>query len=335
MIFVTGGTGLVGSHLLFKLIQQHSNIKALYRADNKLQAVKHVFSYYTDEVDELFSKIEWVKGDITDIIGLQEHLKDVTHVYHCAALISFDPNDYAKLRKINIEGTANVVNASISSSVKKLCYVSSIAATGEEPDNKIITETSPWNSEADHSVYAITKYGAEMEVWRGTQEGLDAVIVNPGIIIGGGFWRTGSGRLLRNIYKGQSHYTNGVSAYVDVDDVVRIMINLMTSTIKNQGFIVISENLSFKAYADCVAKNLNVKPPSKEAKNWQLQLGWRLDWLRAIFTKKRRRLTKQLAKSISNDTYYSNQKVIGALDHEFTLIEESIQAAILLFLKDL
>jgi len=290
---------------------------------------------FTDEGDSLFSKIEWVKGDITDITSLDEHLKKITHVYHCAALISFDPNDYKSLRKINIEGTANVVNTCIAHSIKKLCYVSSIAAIGEEPDNQVVTETAPWNPEADHSGYAITKYGAEMEVWRGTQEGLNAVIVNPGIIIGGGFWRSGSGSLFKQVYKGQSHYANGSSAYVDVEDVVVIMIKLMTSAIKNEGFIVISENLAFKTFSDLVAKYLNVKPPSKEAKNWQLQLGWRMDWLRSTITKKRRRLTKQLAKTLISDSNFSNTKVIHTLDYTFKPIEASIKAACRLFLKDL
>ncbi|MCO4822775.1 MAG: SDR family oxidoreductase, partial [Flavobacteriaceae bacterium] len=195
MILVTGGTGLVGSHLLYQLVKADQDIRAIYRSEDKLALVKKVFSYYTEDFEFLFSKIEWLKGDLNNIPLLEDAFKDVGYVYHCAAFISFDPSDYRQLRKINIDGTANIVNLSIINQVKKLCYVSSIAAVGQTETNETINENTEWNKENHHSVYAITKYGAEMEVWRGTQEGLDAVIGNPGIIIGPGFWRAGSGSL--------------------------------------------------------------------------------------------------------------------------------------------
>ena len=111
----------------------------------------------------------------------------------------------------------------------------------------------------------ITKYGAEMEVWRGTQEGLNTVVVNPGIIIGPGYWHNGSGSLFKRIYKGMSHYTNGVVGFVGVNDVAQIMIKLMESNIINQRYILISENLSYKDFFTKVAALLHVKPPKKEA----------------------------------------------------------------------
>ena len=166
---------------------------------------------------------------------------DIDYVYHCAALISFDTKDYYKLRKINIEGTANIVNLCITHKVKKLCYVSSIAALGNTLDQSIITEETHWNTEADNSVYAISKYGAEIEVWRGAQEGLNSVIVNPGVILGPGFWHSGSGVLFKKVYKGLSHYVTGTTGYVDVIDVVEIMTQLIHSDINNQRYIIVSE----------------------------------------------------------------------------------------------
>ena len=158
-------------------------------------------------------------------------------MYHCAAFISFDTNDYFALRKINIEGTANLVNLCLANNIEKLCYVSSIATIGNSIKNELITEDTHWNPEEDQSVYAITKYGAEMEVWRGTQEGLIVIVVNPGIIIGAGFWRSGSGSLITRIYKGISHYTTGVVGFVDVLDVVMPLIQFMESDIKNERYI--------------------------------------------------------------------------------------------------
>lgn len=337
MILVTGGTGLVGSHLLFQLVKNNNKVRATYRRAKTRKRVAHVFSYYSSQAQSLFDKIEWIEADINDIPKLQSAFKDVTHVYHCAAFVSFEPDKYHQLRKINIEGTANIVNLSISHGIKKLCYVSSIAAIGHNEDSdKLISEETEWNPEADNSVYAITKYGAELEVWRGTQEGLDAVIVNPGIILGAGYWNGGSsGNLFRQIHKGMKYFVNGVVGYVDVFDVTKAMMELMLSDLKNERFIVISENLSFKSFQYKVAKLLNVKPPQKEAKPWLLSLAWRLDWLSHKLMRKRRSLSKQTAKSAVSITKYDNSKLKNALNFEFKTVDESINEICRLYLKDL
>ncbi len=334
MILVTGGTGLVGSHLLYKLTQTEDTVRAIYRSEEKIKLTRRVFSYFTNDFESLFSKIEWVKGDILDISLLQEHFIGIKKVYHCAALVSFDPNDYYILRKVNIEGTANVVNLCIVNAISKLCYVSSIAAIGEEKPGLRITEESPWNPEADHSVYAITKYGAEMEVWRGTQEGLNAVIVNPGIILGGGSWRSGSGSLFKRVRKGMTYYTNGVTGYVDIHDVIDVMTILMNNNISSERYILVSENWSFKKFAEHVASELKIQPPKKEAKAQMLNMAWRLDWLRHLLRKKRRRLTKQMARSIRVESIYSNTKIKESIDFQFKPIKRSIQEVSRLFLKD-
>ena len=249
--------------------------------------------------------------------------------------MSFDPNDYYKLRNINITGTANIVNLCIDNKINKLCYVSTIAAIGESSKKELISESSEWNIEIDHSVYAITKYGAEMEVWRGSQEGLDTVIVNPGIIIGPGYWRVSSGRLFKLINKGQKYYTTGVSGYVDVFDVVNSMIQLMKSTIKNERYILVSENLSFKDFAINVAEKLKVKPPNKKASNLMLNTAWRLDWLTYFFKRNYRQLTKQMVKSITTDSNYSNEKILKDLPNfKFKKIADSIASTATHFLKD-
>ncbi|MDG5490374.1 NAD-dependent epimerase/dehydratase family protein [Psychroserpens sp. SPM9] len=326
MILVTGGTGLVGSHLLFKLVSNNQAVRAIYRRPHKLEFVKQVFAYYTHDVESLYRKIEWVEAHINDIPALEVAFKNITHVYHCAAFISFEPDKYHELRKVNIKGTANIVNLCISNAIEKLCYVSSIAAIGHEPDSdKPITETTEWNPERDHSVYAITKYGAELEVWRGTQEGVPAVIANPGIILGPGFWKGGgSGSLFRQIHKGLNYYARGTSAYVDVWDVVDIMVSLMNSEIKNERYILISENLSFKTFQEKVAKALHVKPATKEATPLLLALAWRLDWLNHKLLGKRRKLSKQLATSITTQTVYDHSKIKSDLGIAFNPVDESI-----------
>jgi nucleoside-diphosphate-sugar epimerase len=338
MILVTGGTGLVGSHLLFKLLNSgEKQVRATFRREKTLKRVKHVFSYYTEDAENLFKKIEWVEADINDIPKLQSAFKDITHVYHCAAFVSFEPDKYKTLRKINIIGTANIVNLCISNSIKKLCYVSSVAAVGHQNNSeKLIDEKTAWNPEDDNSVYAITKYGAELEVWRGTQEGLDAVVVNPGIILGAGYWNGGSsGNLFKLIYNGMPYYTNGINGYVDVWDVVNTMHQLMKSPIKNEGFILVSENLSFKDFLTQTAIALNVNPPKREAKPWLLGLAWRLDWLKFHLFGKRRSLSRQAVASTQSISKYDNSKLKTTLDFEFKSINTSINEVSKLYLSDL
>ena len=335
MILVTGGTGLVGSNLLYKLVEKGYKVRATYRSKKKIDAAKHVFSYYTNQVDELFSKIEWFEANLNDIPALKIAFKNITKVYHCAAIVSFDPNAYYTLRKVNIEGTANIVNLCLSNNIKKLCYVSSVAAIGHgEINDKEITENTEWNPEKDHNVYAITKYGAEIEVWRGTQEGLETVIVNPGFILGPGFWKSSSGSIFKLIYNGMRYYTNGVTGYVDIHDVITAMLQLMESSIKNERYILVSENLSFKEFVTKMAQELQVNSPKKEASKMNLQIAWRLDWLNHKIRGKRRKLSKQMALNLPKKNYYSNKKVVEHLNMNFKPIDASIIETCQLFLKD-
>ncbi|WP_435413074.1 NAD-dependent epimerase/dehydratase family protein [Psychroserpens mesophilus] len=337
MILVTGGTGLVGSHLLHKLVSENKQVRAIFRRPHTLERVKHVFSYYSENPEALYAKIEWIEANLNDVPALEMAFKDIDYVYHCAAFVSFEPNKYHQLRTINIEGTANIVNLSISNNIKKLCYVSSIAAIGQEANpDQLVTEQTEWNPEEDNSVYAITKYGAEMEVWRGTQEGVPAVIVNPGIILGPGFWKGGSsGNLFKMVHRGMKYYGSGSSGYVDVWDVCDSMFSLMNSDISNERYILVSENLTFNEFQKKVAQQLHVKPAKKEASPLILEIGWRLDWLTSILFGKRRKLSKQLAKSVRTKTFYDNTKIKSSLDIEFRAIDNSITKVCEFYLKDM
>ncbi|KRP28965.1 MAG: NAD-dependent epimerase, partial [Cryomorphaceae bacterium BACL22 MAG-120619-bin32] len=245
MILVTGGTGLVGSHLLVHLCLQNERIRAIYRTESSLEKVKNVFFSYTDDAT-LFEKIIWFQADITDVPAMIPAFLDVKQVYHCAAFISFNPKDYREMRKVNIHGTAIMVNLAIDAKVEKFCYVSSIAAVGESLTNDLITEETEWNKELDNSGYSITKFGAEMEVWRASQEGVPVILVNPGVILGSGFGDSGSGKLFSQVYQGFPFFTEGITGFVSVKDVVKAMILLMNGTTANERFILVSENKSFK-----------------------------------------------------------------------------------------
>ena len=315
MILVTGGTGLVGAHLLLHLVENEDSIRAIYRQADAIKKTKSLFQLYQKE--HLFTKIDWVLADIIDVPSLLIAFKNIDYVYHCAGLISYDPNDEELLRKINIEGTANIVNFCIDNKIKKLCHVSSRAAlgnlayrqTGLASHENEVTEDTEWNPEAPHSDYAISKYGAEIEVWRGQQEGLDVVIVNPGVIFGSGFWNQGSGLFFSAIKNGFPFYTNGSTAFVGVTDVVKIMIQLMKSNIYGERFTIVAENITFKEIIFSIAENLKVKKPKIEAKPWMTAIGWRLDWFVSTFFGTKRKLSKYSANSLHSSDYISNKKI--------------------------
>ncbi|WP_340077310.1 NAD-dependent epimerase/dehydratase family protein [Leptobacterium sp. I13] len=325
MVLVTGGTGLVGAHLLYKLTADGQYVRAIHRKDSDLNTVKLIFAFFTEDVEKLFSKIEWVEADINDLPKLTKAFKNITYVYHTAALISFDPKDYFKMRKVNIEGTSNIVNLCIANNIKKLCYTSSIAALGKTLDKKPITEKTPWNPEAKNNAYAISKHGAEMEVWRASQEGIDVVIVNPGIILGAGSWNKGSGKIFKRIHNGMKFYTTGITGFVDVEDVVIAMVTLMKSAIKNDRFILVSENWSFKKLFTTIAEKFGKVPPYKKAPFFILYVLCYIDWLKSFFTGSKRTFTKASVHAAFRSNYYSSEKIKKAIEFDFKPLSKTIE----------
>lgn len=330
MILVTGGTGLVGAHLLLHLLENGENVRAIYRNQKRIEKTKSVFDFYNKT--DLFEKINWLEADILDVPSLENAFIGITQVYHSAALISFDPKDEEKLRKTNIEGTANMVNFSIAKGIEKFCFVSSIAALGDiAPHETYITEETDWNPEKPHSDYAISKYGAEMEVWRGLQEGLNVIIVNPGVILGPPQMMTifdeGSSEIYRKVSNGLSFYTLGSTGFVAIDDVVKITFELMKSHIKNERFTIIADNIIFRDLLNTIADTLKVKRPHIHAKPLFMNLLWIADFM--LFFKKRS-ITKATAKASYSNNLYSNEKIKTALGTVFTDIHQYIKDSSLL-----
>ena len=332
MILVTGATGLVGSHLILALLENNSTVRAMYRCESSRQKTRALFQLY--EKQTAFDNIQWIQADITEVTTLDAAFKNIEQVYHCAALISFDPKDEEVLRKTNIEGTANVVNFCIEHQIKKLCYVSSIAAFGDLKEHEtIITEETEWNPELPHSDYAISKYGGEMEVWRGKQEGLEVVIVNPGVIIGPGFWNAGSGALFSKLQNGLLFYTIGVTGFVGVQDVVASMIYLMGSTTTEDRFCLVGEHFSFEAVLKSIANHLGVRQPVLLATPLITAMAWRIDWALSFLFGKQRTLSKLMVKSLHQKQYYSTDKLRLIYPAPFRSIEDCISDTAKFFQK--
>lgn len=324
MILVTGGTGLVGSHLLFDLISQGESVRALKRKNSNIEQVRVIFSYYSNNADALFQKIEWVDGDITDSFSLTDALVGISKVYHCSGLVSFKATDKQRLHEVNVLGTRNLVDASLQANIQKFCFVSSVATLGTpEQGETVVSENTPWCPESKHSNYSLSKFHSELEVWRGIAEGLNAVIINPSIILGAGFWNAGSSLLFSTVAKGLKYYTKGITGYVDVRDVAQIAITLMQSDISNQRFIVSAQNCSYEYIFKTIAQQLNIKAPYKYASKKLTNIGWRLASLQRIFGIQPN-FTRETANASHNITHFDNTKIKEAIGFTFTPISASI-----------
>lgn len=311
MILVTGATGLLGSHLLKELSKKDIKVKALYRT-----TIPKGFS----------SDIQWVNGDILDVFSLEEAFANVTQVYHCAATVNFYPDQKELLYKTNVEGTTNIVNACIDANIEKLLFVSSVAALGRIRDGEKINEKMQWSEETSNSEYGKTKYLAEMEVWRGIGEGLNAVIINPSIILGAGEWGSGSSQLFKTAYEEFPWYTEGISGFVDVADVVRAMIILMNGKSSSERFIISAENRSYKDVFSQMAINFGKKPPYKKVTALLAEIVWRSEKVKGMLTGKRPLLTKETARTAQTKVYFDNSKfTYYAVNFEYTPLNESIK----------
>ncbi len=295
MILVTGATGLVGSHLIQQLTAQQQKVRALY--------------FNTPPSNNNNENIEWFKADILDVVTLEEAMQNISQVYHCAAVVSFNPARKKQLHNINIQGTANVVNACLQNNIDKLVFVSSVAALGRIREDKPIDETMHWTEETSNSEYGKSKYLAEMEVWRGIGEGLNAVIVNPVIILGVSDWNKGSTEIFKSAYNEFPWFTEGTTGFVDVQDVAKAMIALMNSHISAERFILSAETISYKNIFTLIANAFNKKPPHKKVTPFIAALVWRWEAIKGKLTGIAPLLTKETAKTAQTKASFNNNKL--------------------------
>jgi len=338
MIFVTGGTGLVGSHLLFKLVEKGEKVRALKRKSSNLQQVLKTFSYYSAKAEAYFDAIEWVDGDILDYCSLEELLVGVDEIYHCAAIVSFDPKDRVQMISNNVEGTGNLVDAAIENRVKRICHVSSIAALGRLQNGESVTEETNWVPTKKHSAYSESKFFSEAEIWRGIEEGLDAVIVSPSIIIGPGNWESSSARLFKTIWDGLKFYTKGVTGYVEVNDVVDIMTGLMEEhrfdERKNQRYLLNAENLSYEDVFTQIADALAKPRPSVFASDFIAGLAWRFSAVIGRISGKTPRITRDVATGKNEINNFDGSKISSTLNFEYSSIADAINRTAAIFIKE-
>jgi dihydroflavonol-4-reductase len=319
MVLVTGGTGFLGSYIIKHLVKKGYRVRAIRRE-------KAVLPFYIPK--EIFEKVEWIQGDILDVLSLEEAMEGVDQVIHAAAVVSFLKADRKKMYQVNVEGTANVVNIALEKNVKRLVYISSVAALGRTAHGGSVNEDTKWEDNKVNTHYARSKYKAELEVWRGSGEGLNTIILNPGTILGYGDWNCSSCAIFRNVYNEFKWYTPGINGFVDVDDVARATLLLMESNINDQRYIINGDNWHFKKLQDTMADNFQKKKPSKETTLTLIAMAWRMEKLKSFFNGNRPLLTRESARIAHSKTYFENAKLLAALEgFSFTPLQESIKKA--------
>jgi nucleoside-diphosphate-sugar epimerase len=317
-VLVTGGTGFLGSYIIQELLKKNYAVRAIRRSNNTPSWIQQ----------EVFEKVEWVSGDILDVISLEDAMDGVDAVIHSAALVSFHKSDEDLLYQVNVDGTANVVNTALLKNISRFVHISSVAAVGRKINGAIVDETAKWESSSLHTHYAQSKFKAELQVWRGIGEGLNAVILNPSTILGFGDWTTSSCAIFKQIHDGFNWYTDGLNGFVDVEDVAKVIVEIMESAIQAERFIVNGDNWKFQQLQNEMADGFGVKRPNYRANSFLLGIAWRLEWLKSLITKKKPLLTKESARVAKSETSFSNEKIKKFLPNfTFTPLSVTIKQA--------
>lgn len=326
MVLITGGTGFLGSYIIKNLVEKDIRVRAIRRSAK--------LPFYIPE--EILNKIEWVEGDVLDVVSLDEAMKGITAVIHAAAIVSFSKHNRKEMYSANVDGTANVMNAALENNVQRLVHISSIAALGRTTATETVSEQKKWEDNKNNTHYAISKHHAEMHVWRAFAEGLEGVIINPSTILGYGDWHQSSCAIFRNAYKNFPWYTKGVNGFVGVEDVAEVTTQLLLSSVNQKRLIVNADNWPFQKLFNCIADGFGKKHPHREATKTMGEIAWRLESLKSLITGKKALLTKETAKVAHSKTSFDNSALLKALPQfQFTPLENVIENACKKYLQGL
>ena len=325
MVFVTGATGFIGAHLLYHLVNAGYDVVALKRPMSDLTYVKRVFGFYTADPEKYFKAVHWRTGNILEYENLLAYTRDADEIYHLSAMVSFRPGDKHKLLQTNILGTENVINAALEHGIRKLAYVSSVSALDPVRENQVITEQAFGNFPQRYSNYAESKFKSELEVWRGVEEGLNAVVINPSIVLGPFMPLKGPGALLKVIQKGIRFYPRGMTGFVDVRDVCHILLRLMQENFINEGFIVSEGNYAYKELFQMIAEKMDSRIPHRELNPLITNIAWRIERLRSFLFHQKPLVTKELHQSAHQKVRFSNKKIRHALGYQFMPLQQTIE----------
>jgi len=314
-ILLTGGTGFVGAYFLRLLLERGYRVRALRRANSNMGLLEGVD----------LGRVQWMEADVTDVVALEEAMQGVTHVVHCAAMVSFHPRDYKPMQLVNVEGTANLVNMALDAGVQKFVHVSSIAAFGRSPERKHLTEDAQWVTSKANTRYAISKYQSEQEVWRGHAEGLPVAIASPSMVIGSGFWDTNGAKFFKQVYDGLKFWPVGSSGFVDVRDVAQFLLLLLESDVNGERYLLSAQNMSYHDFFNAIAAELKVKPPFIKVTPMLAEVAWRVEWLKSKLLGGNPLVTRESARASVGRYTYGNEKSAAFPGFAYRPIETTIR----------
>ncbi|MEI6947452.1 NAD-dependent epimerase/dehydratase family protein [Paraflavisolibacter sp. H34] len=318
MILITGGTGFIGAYIIKNLVGKGHAVRALRRS------AKTPFFLPKPVLD----KVEWVEGEVLDVVSLCDAMQGVTGVIHAAAVVSFSQSNRQQMYQTNIEGTANVVNAALEAGVERLVHVSSVAALGRSGGSELLSEQKKWEENGHNTHYAITKHKAELEVWRGFAEGLPGAIINPSTVLGYGDWHQSSCAIFKNVYREFPWYTQGINGFVGVEDVAEAAVQLLLSNITEKRFVVNADNIPFRQLFNTIADGFGKRPPHREATPLLGELAWRVEAVKTFFTRQKPLLTRETAKVAHSLNRFDNSALLKALPgFSYTPLDNVIRCA--------
>jgi len=325
-VLVTGGTGFLGAYIIRQLVEGGYSVRAIRRGRTQPAFIP----------DTVWEKVEWVAGDILDIVGVEEAMDGMDAVVHAAAKVSFSDRDRAGIFSTNIDGTANLVNTALALSIQRFVHVSSVAAMGRVGNGECVTEEKVWQDSRYNTTYAISKFRGEMEVWRAIGEGLPAVIVNPSTILGFGDWNSSSCALFRSAYDEFPWYTEGINGFVDVTDTARAVVRLLESDIVGERYILNSDNWTFRRLFESMAEEFGKKPPTRKATPFLAGIAWRAEKVKSWMSGRPSLLTRESARVARSSTLFDNSKILRQLpDFTFTPLPDTIRGACRAYLRQM
>jgi len=314
-IFITGGTGLIGSYIIRTLLKKgYTNLVALHRNTSSF----NLLGQQKDEVD-------WKIGDIENVSDIYTLVKGVDIIIHAAAIVSFDDRDSEAMISANRDGTANLVNAALANKIKKFIHISSVAALGKPESGNIISESTEWVESKNNSPYSLSKRASELEVWRGHAEGLNVSVLSPSVVLGAGNWSQTSAKIIANMHRGQKLYPAGGNGFVDVRDVAKAVVKLLDADHNGQRFLINGGNLLFKELMDEMATNYNIPKPNRAIAKWMIPVSWRLFGLISFITRKPTVYAKHTVISTSKIWKYDNHKSIEKLGMTYIPLKQTIK----------
>lgn len=314
-IFITGATGLVGSHIARLLLARgYDNITALRRPGSPDDLVK--------DVEE---RITWIDGDITDYDDVEKGASDADWIVHSAALISYQKRYYRKMHEVNVSGTSHIVNAALHCNVEKLLHISSMAVFTRTGGEQHVDENTPWEPTPYTSEYGLTKHKAEMEVWRGQAEGLHVNMLLPTIVMGSGYWKSGSSSMFYKAANGLSFYPVGSIGFVDVRDLALLSVLSLENEDAPTRMIANGSNHSLGHVLGRICELAGKKPPKVALPPSLAEVAWRLmapvEWI----TGKEPALTKSSARTTACKQSFDNSRSLTVEGFQYTPLEQSLQ----------